>query len=327
MMEELTITESKILLALKSLNINKSSGPYEKGARLLVELSKPISHPLRKIFETSIKTASIPNDWKEGIISAIYKKGNKSLASNYHPVSITSSLCKCMERIIINHMFEYMKENCLFSQKQYGFITGRSTVLQLINVLDNWTLGLDNGNYTDVIYMDFQKAFDTVPHKRLINKLDSYNISNELINWIETFLTDRKQKVAVNGKESKWHNVTSGISQGSVIGPLLFVLYINDLPELTKSDTFLFADGIKVFRSITDKNDQGTLQDDLNTLEQWSNKWLLKCHPNKCKHMTTGNNNIGEIKFSKTLNNSIYPLDTIEKTKRLRGYYRHKAIL
>ena len=145
-------------------------------------------------------------------------------------------------------------------------------------------LGLNNGNYTDVIYVDFQKAFDTAPHKRLINKLYSYNISNELINWIEAFLTDRKQKVAVNGKESKWHNVTSGIPQGSVIGPLLFVLYINDQPELTMSDTFLFADDIKIFRTITDKNDQGTLQDDLDTLEQWSNKWLLKFHSSKCKH-------------------------------------------
>ena len=100
-----------------------------------------------------------------------------------------------------------------------------------------------------------KKLFDTVPHKRLINKLDSYNISNELLNWIEAILTDRKQKVAVNGKESKWHNVTSGIPQGSVIGPLVFVLYINNLPELTKSDTFLFADDIKIFRTITDKND------------------------------------------------------------------------
>ena len=127
--------------------------------------------------------------------------------------------------------------------------------------------------------MDFQKAFDTVPHKRLINKLDSYNIRKEIINWIEAFLTNIKQKVVVNGKESKWHHITSGMPQGSVLGPLLFVLlglYINDLPELTKSDTFLFVDDIKIFRTIINKNDLGILQHNLNTLEQWSNKWLLK---------------------------------------------------
>ena len=145
-------------------------------------------------------------------------------------------------------------------------------------------MGNYNGNYTDVIYVDFKKAFDTVPHKRLINKSDSFNIRDEIINWIGA---DRKQKVAVNGNESNWYNVTSGIPQGLVLGPLLFVLYINDLSELTKSDTFLFGDGIKIF-TITDKNDQGILQHDLNTLEQWSNKWLLKFHPNKCKHLTIG---------------------------------------
>ena len=138
------------------------------------ELSKTISHPLRKIFETSIKTASIPYYWKEGNISAIYKKGNKSLASNYRPVSVTSILCKCMERIIRKHIFECINENCLFIQKQYVFfIKWRSTVLQLINVLDNWTSGFDSRNYTDIISMYFQKAFDMVPHKKLINKLYS----------------------------------------------------------------------------------------------------------------------------------------------------------
>ena len=117
MMEELTIIESNILLALKSQNKNKSPGPDEIGARLLVELSKSISHPLRKIFQILIKkTASIPNDWKEGKSSAIYKKGNKSLASNYRPVSITSIQCKCMKKIIRKHIIEYMKENCLLSQ-------------------------------------------------------------------------------------------------------------------------------------------------------------------------------------------------------------------
>ena len=157
-----------------------------------MELSDVICHPLCKIFETSIKTTSIPDDWKDAKISAIYKNGNKTLASNYRPI---------------------------------------------------------RGHHTDVIYLDFKKAFDTVPHKRLISKLNSLNISKEIVNWIEAFISNRSQKVAVNGKESNWHDVTSGIPQGTVLGPLLFVLFINALPDLTQSDTFLFADDIKIFRS------------------------------------------------------------------------------
>ena len=241
-MDELKVTENIILLTLKELNINKSPGPDEIGARLLTELSENICLPLQKIFETSIKTSSIPDELKDAKISAIHKKGNKKLACNYRPISLTSVVCKCMEKIIRNHI-SYMKVNGLFSQKQYGFISGRSTVLQLIKILDEWTSEMDKGNYTDVIYnMDFQKAFDTVPHTRLISKLKSFNIRNDLVNWIEAFITNRRQKVAVNGKESNWHKVTSGILQGSVLGPLLFVPYVNDLPEITKSNTFLFTD-------------------------------------------------------------------------------------
>ena len=237
-MDELKVTENIILLTLKELNISKPPGPDEIGARLLTELSENICLPLQKIFETSIKTSSIPDELKDAKISAIHKKGNKKLACNYRPISLTSIVCKCMEKIIRNHI-SYMKVNGLFSQKQYGFIPGRSTVLQLIKILDEWTSEMDKGNYTDVIYnMDF----DTVPHTRLISKLKSFNIRNDLVNWIEAFITNRRQKVAVNGKESNWHKVTSGILQGSVLGPLLFVPYVNDLPELTKSNTFLFTD-------------------------------------------------------------------------------------
>ena len=136
-------------------------------------------------------------------------------------------------------------------------------------------------------YMSRRRG-DTVPHKRLISKLNSLNISKEVVNWIEAFISNRRQKVAVNGKESNWHDVTSGIPQGTVLGPLLFVLYINDLPDLTQSDTFLFADDIKIFRSIINTNDQDILQQDITTIEQWSHDWMLTLHPEKCTHMEIG---------------------------------------
>ena len=169
-------------------------------------------------------------------------------------------------------------------------------------MLDTWTYAIDSGHHTDVIYMDFKKAFDTVPHKRLISKLNSLNISKEIVNWIEAFMSNRRQKVAVNGKESNWHDVTSGIPQGTVIGPLLFVLYINGLPDLAQSDTFLFADDIKIFRSIINTIDQDILQEDITTIE-CSHDWMLSLHPDKCTHMEIGKYNVGENQYYTTMNN------------------------
>jgi hypothetical protein len=133
--------------------------------------------------------------------------------------------------------------------------------------------------------MDFQKAFDKVPHKRLIRKAKNYMLDNPLLEWIEDFLTGRTQKVSINGSTSDWKEVTPGIPPGSVLGPLLFIPFINDLPDGIKSDVYLFADDTKIFRNITDGEDKEILQDDLENLENWSNTWLLKFHLEKCKHM------------------------------------------
>ena len=137
--------------------------------------------------------------------------------------------------------------------KQYGFISARSSTLQLLTVLDRWTEALDQGIPVDCICLDYQKAFDVVPHKILLGKLDAYGITKGIAEWISSFLLGRTQKVSVNGKESNWKEVISGIPQGSVLGPLLFVIYINDLPDILESDAFLFADDTKIYRLITRK--------------------------------------------------------------------------
>ena len=181
-----------------------------------------------------------------------------------------------------------MKSNQLFSKNQFGFLEGRSTTLQLLTVLENWTKAIDQGHCIDTLYMDYQKAFDKVPHKRLISKLKSYNIIPQLVQWINSFLSKRSHQVCINDKASTMTEVVSGVPQGSVLGPVLFVIYINDLPNLVDSDVYLFADDTKIFKHIKDNQDEKNLQEDLDIVAKWCDTWLLKLHPDKCKHMRLG---------------------------------------
>ena len=192
-----------------------------------------------------------------------------------------------------------MKLNNLFSKKQFGFLGGRSTVLQLLMVLDKWTEILDQGGVIDVIYCDFMKAFDKVPHNRLLEKIACYGICGKVHRWLQGFLLNRHQRVMVQGSFSKWHNVLSGIPQGSVLGPLMFVMYINDLPtKAVNSELFLFADDTKIFKGIFNQEDCTLLQQDLDRIQKWTNNSLLQFHPDKCKHMRIGHRDIPSCHFS-----------------------------
>ena len=213
------------------------------------------------------------------------KKGSRKKAGNYRPISLTSIVCKTMEHCVRNHIVNHTMVNNLFSSQQYGFVKGRSTVLQLLNVMDVWTNAIDKGDSIDTVYLDFTKAFDKVPHNRLMSKMNSIGFNTETLHWIKAFLSDRVQQVCINGANSTWKPVTSGIPQGSVLGPILFVLYINDLPSNILSDVYMFADDTKIFNIIKSPEDQEILQKDLGSLSVWSDKWLLKFHPEKCKVM------------------------------------------
>ena len=290
-LKNIEINEEKILKKLKKLKINKSPGPDNIHPRTLRETAEEIAVPLVIIFKTSLRTKELPKDWKHANVSAVFKnKGKKTLPENYRPVSLTCILCKVMESIIRDHIIDHMKQNNLFSPKQFGFINGRSTVLQLMHVMDVWTEILDEGGCLDVVYCDFMKAFDKVPHNRLIHKVDHYGITGNVLGWVSSFLSNRTQSVHLNGEKSTIAPVTSGIPQGSVLGPILFVLYINDMPEVVDNLTFifLFADDTKIFRRINSQADVDILQKDIDKLIKWSNIWLLKFHPDKCKYMGIG---------------------------------------
>ena len=236
-------------------------------------MAEEIAPPVALIFNKSIAEGKLPSEWKEAFISSIYKKGSKNLAENYRPISLTSILCKVLESQVRELVLSHLKENKLLSSKQYGFIGGRSTALQLLYYLDHCARKIAEGKVVDSVYFDFSKAFDKVPHRRLLGKLEAYGISGSILNWIREFLCGRTQTVVVNGEKSKKAAVRSGIPQGTVLGPLLFVIYINDILDGIESNGLLYADDTKIFREITSEKDSLCLQADIKRLEQWSKEW------------------------------------------------------
>ena len=312
--EDLTIEEDDVRKKLKDLNSNKSAGPDGIHPRIYKELHNQVAKPLAFIFNKSLSERKIPDDWRTAIVSPIFKKGNRQLPENFRPVSLTSIASKILESFVREHLISHMKRNNLLSPKQYGFLTGRSTVLQLLTALDQWTEFLDGNRRdgVDLIYTDFQKAFDKVSHKKLLLKLRGYGFNNRMCDWVTDFLNERKHQVCINGTLSDPADVTSGIPQGSVLGPVLFVLFINDLPDSVNSNVLLFADDTKVFNRISSNRDSEVLQQDINNLYLWSTTWQLPFHPGKCKVLHLGNNNSENIYH---MDNT--PLETSEMEKDL----------
>ena len=174
------------------------------------------------------------------------------MADNYRPISLTSICCKLFEKFVRKHLMDHFNEKGLITNAQYGFRSGRSLNLQLLKVIDDFTRARDKHENVDVIYLDFKKAFDSVPHKRLIGVLRQYGVTGRTLNWITNFLSGRKQRVVINDSRSSWQPVKSGIPQGSVLGPILFLIYINTMPDKIASKIYLFADHAKLYRQIED---------------------------------------------------------------------------
>ena len=290
-LEDILITDEDVLKKLQKLNPTKSPGPDGLHPRVLKEAANEISQPLATIFNISMKEGRVPEDWKIAHVTAIFKKGKKTTPGNYRPVSLTSIICKLMESIIRDKLMEFIDERDLLSDDQHGFRSGRSCVTQLLEIVEIWSSMLDEGGGIDVVYLDFRKAFDSVPHERLLKKVKSYGIQGNLLCWIRSFLTGRKQRVIVNGGESSWLEVLSGIPQGSVLGPILFLLFIDDLPESVEGLVKIFADDTKVFTAVHEESDCKRLQKDLDYLSDWSDRWQLRFNISKCGVMHYGNQN------------------------------------
>ena len=208
-------------------------------------------------FTQSLDTGELPRDWSLANVAPIFKKGNRVLAENYRPVSLTCITCKLFEHIVCRHILDHVEDHKILTNLQHGFRSGRSCETQLITTTHDLLSSFNSKSQIGVAILDFSKAFDTVPHAGLLGKLEHYGIDSKILLWIANFLNNRKQRVVVDGSFSNYADVESGVPQGTVLGPLLFLLHINNLPSCVNSKVRLFADDRLLYREIKNNQDRG----------------------------------------------------------------------
>ena len=319
-----SVTFNRCEIEKKLLNLKKSAspGPDNLWPRVLQSLADVLSAPLLIIYTRCLDERVVPADWRRAHITPIYKKGSKSTPGNYRPVSLTSVLCKIMESIMRDAIVVHLTRYKLIRESQHGFMRGRSCLTNLLEYLEEMTKLLDSGKSVDIVYLDFAKAFDKVPIKRLISKCEGLGIGGNLLGWIHQWLSGRKQRVVLNGEFSEWRPVGSGVPQGSVLGPTLFLIYINDIDnavQFTSSVLKKFADDTKWGMVVENMHDRMMFQQGLDNLMEWSNEWQMLFNVEKCHIIHAGRNNNG---FQYTMNGRT--LDEVDSEKDV-GVLLHKS--
>ena len=291
---DVDITEEKVSKKINRLRSSAAPGPDGITPRFLQSVSDVISSPLAMIFRQSLTEGCVPDDWRQANVAPVFKKGHRTSVGNYRPISLTSIICKIMESIIRDGIVDHLHDNDVIRSTQHGFMSKRSCLTNLLEYLEDLTKLIDEGNCLDIVYLDFAKAFDKVPHQRLIAKINAAGIGGSVATWISSWLSDRKQRVVLNGTYSSWCPVTSGVPQGSVLGPTLFLIFINDIDcvvDEIASKLSKFADDTKLFRCVNSLSDNAALQRDINALFEWSEVWQMQFNKDKCKVIHIGSKN------------------------------------
>ena len=285
---------------IKHLKPKSSSGPDGIPPVVLKNLGSSLAAPLALIFESFMSTGQTPIEWRSAIVTPLFKKGLPSVCANYRPVSLTSVVCKVMEKIIVKQLLEYLRNHNVINKQQHGFLKRRSTVTNLLESFNDWTIALRNNNRISVVYIDYTKAFDTVSHIKLFQKLIAYGVTGNLLKWIVCFLTDRKQKTRVGESLSDVIHLKSGVVQGSCLGPLLFLLFINDVTAVLGCNITckLYADDVKLYSVINTSQDAAAFQNSLNRLSEWSERWQLQISTTKCANMNLTRSSSDNFVFS-----------------------------
>ena len=284
---DIEISVERVMNTIDELKEHSAPGPDNIGNRVLKEMKDQLSFPLSILFRKSLDDGDVPGDWKESAITPIYKKGKRSDPGNYRPVNLTSNTCKLMEKVVKVELERHL-ENHVTGNSQHGFRRGRSPQTNLIEFMDQLTKWVDEGRSVDVVYFDFSKAFDKVCHKRLAVKLEAAGVQGKVKEWICEWLRGRRQKVVVEGAESGWEDVKSSVPQGTVLGGVLFNLYVNDIDVGIESFVRKFANDTKMARIVEEDDDALALQRDIDGMMEWARKWEMKFNVDKCKVLHVG---------------------------------------
>ena len=286
--DELLCTPDEIVDIISSLDPSKANGLDGISVRMLKATSSSIAPSLSKLFNLSISHGHFPKLWKQARVVPVPKSTKKSSPSGYRPISLLSILSKILEKHIHSLITNHLHENHPLSDMQWGFQKGKSTVTALLSATHDWLMHLEQKREIACVFFDFQKAFDTVPHRRLMERLNQLQLDPYLIQWLGSYLTERQQSVVVNGTSSRTIPVVSGVPQGSVLGPLLFLIYIDTIPSLRLSvgtKLSLYADDILLYSVISSPEDYISLQHDIDQIYAWSVDNLMTFNAAKCKCM------------------------------------------
>ena len=280
------LTNQDVEDVLNLLDVSKANGPDLLSPRLLKEGSPILSPYLTHIFNKSLELCIFPAEWKLANIIPIHKKGDKSDTSNYRPISLISCLGKVLEKCIFKYLYNYLVDYNKITSVQSGFRPKDSAVFQLIDLYDTFCRALDDGKEVRVVFCDISKAFDRVWHRGLLFKLRRMGITGPLLQWFQSYLENRYQRVAIEGCVSDYQKVQAGVPQGSILGPLLFLIYINDIVNDINSNIRLFADDTSLYLIVEDPETAADLMNsDLEKIHQWAQSWLVNFNPNKTEQM------------------------------------------
>ena len=244
----ISTTPQEVKIMLKTLKLGKAAGPHAINNRILKELSsRPLSFPLCDLFNFSLLKGKVSAIWKEANVTPVYKKDDPSCVSSYRPISLLNTIGKVLEKVIHEHVFNFFRDHNILTPLRSGFVPQDSTVNQLVDIYNTFCKALDEGKEVRAVFCDISKAFDRVWHRGLLYKLQAVGISGSLLQGFTDYLTNRKQRVVLPGVASNWLFLKAGVPQGSILGPLLFLLYINDIVDDIQSTIRLFADDTSLY--------------------------------------------------------------------------------